>query len=480
MSFVVNPYRFAAGFTGFGNDSRDFDGTVDFITIPAGRTDFNYIHEDKVFTVAAWIKLDDYTTSAFQTIFDSRNYLTTTKGVTLAYDNTAANNAVAVYITHGTSGQFDFISINSQITDNLWHHVAVTGDGSDLTCYVDGSAVGSTASVTYTGVYGDASNPLTIGKRATTTVPQHYFAGLIADVRIYDADIGSTAIAGLETGTDYTTDLQGRWLGNADNLLDLSGNDRDGYVLAPLLYNATFGDASRYFGTVDDNLWRVDIGTSTASYNFVHESKEYSVACWVRLENHANNSMQTILGNTQASLVGNTAGFYVGYDNRSGTATKGFRFSVENEGAAANIDFLVENQIDADGEWHHVAWTSSGSGGTLRFYLDGVEQATTSAGTSNTYGDASYNLKIGRDVVAGNLQIAGYLADLRIYDDELTPTEITTIIGGTNVTGNLQSHWFLNANDLLDAGILAKNGTNTSTTHQTADAGTFDIDGPLD
>ena len=197
----------------------------------------------------------------------------------------------------------------------------------------------------------------------------------------------------------------------------------------------------------------------------------FSIACWLRPEAHTDDALQTIARTAQST---NEVGWYLGYENRTGVATKAFRFiTFDGGGVVEDVDFIIENQISSDGEWHHICFTCDAS--TLRFYLDGT-QADTVAVTASTDGNSSRSLLISDSIN----EFEGYMADMRIYNDELTSGEIADIISGTNVAGNLQSHYMLNAADVLDYGALANDGTNNDTVHKPENVGDYSTDGPLD
>jgi len=88
---------------------------------------------------------------------------------------------------------------NNVLTDNLWHHVALTlpenGTVSDTKLYVDGAD--STGVVTNGGnmVGTSASSDLILGKVGTS-----YFHGLLDDVRLYSAELNASAISEIYGG----------------------------------------------------------------------------------------------------------------------------------------------------------------------------------------------------------------------------------------------------------------------------------------
>jgi len=229
---IINPYRFAASAAAdFGLASRDFvDTESDYLSLPSSQADYNFIHEDKIFTIALWVKLDNYNTDVQESIMGS-TATTGEKGFFVGYNDLSAppnDNRARLFIAHGTSGQNDQLIINQAVTDAGWHHWCFTGDGSTIKFYLDGSSFGGTDSVTYTGSYGNADHDLLIGADNTAGSPARFIDGNLADVRIYNEDIGATEVANLYVGTDYIgTNLVSHWIKNADVTTDYGslGND---------------------------------------------------------------------------------------------------------------------------------------------------------------------------------------------------------------------------------------------------------------
>ena len=215
---ILNPYRFAAA-ADFGLASRDFDGTADHIDIGINPWD-GYT----AMTIAAWINLD---------------VLNINQGVVGSTDNinnrlrlmVRTTNQIDVLWGDGTSF-FSSTLDGATISSGVWTHIAATIDSAgNCTRYIDGSQTGTVDDMSS---YGAVSliYPLFIGARNSSGAVNLPLNGKIADVRIYDADIGATEVANLAAGTDYSTNLQGRWLGNDDIVGsvvdDLSGNGNTG------------------------------------------------------------------------------------------------------------------------------------------------------------------------------------------------------------------------------------------------------------
>jgi predicted GH43/DUF377 family glycosyl hydrolase len=173
---------------GIVGNALDFDGDDDYIG-PIGTTStFSFIQNTGVFTIEAWIKLDDYTADNYFAIVANEGG-SLYKGFFFIYDNNQGfyDNQLRLALFKGSSGNTVINSESSVdiITDNDWHHVAVTGDASNIVFYVNGvpdlgsGTMGSKSS-------GDSTDLLNIGR--TPHPGSHvYFKGSIDEVAIWDS-----------------------------------------------------------------------------------------------------------------------------------------------------------------------------------------------------------------------------------------------------------------------------------------------------
>jgi hypothetical protein len=86
------------------------------------------------------------------------------------------------------------------VSDNVWHHVALTKAGSAINLYVDANPDGS-GSITNTITPTD----LTIGAVDYLSTLQHFFNGVIDDVRLYNRALDASEIADLHSGSGTTS-----------------------------------------------------------------------------------------------------------------------------------------------------------------------------------------------------------------------------------------------------------------------------------
>jgi len=151
----------------FGGTSLYFDGTGDYLTIPAQQ---NYNFGTGSFTIEFWINYTSVTTYAG--LFDSR-----------AAGGTTANWAIGLYTVSATN-RIDFIygttrlTTTSAITANTWTHVAIVRSGGVIKVYINGTADATTAT---SSVAIDAgSSTVWIG----AAKDPYYLNGYLDDFRI--------------------------------------------------------------------------------------------------------------------------------------------------------------------------------------------------------------------------------------------------------------------------------------------------------
>jgi hypothetical protein len=150
----------------FGSGSVKFNGSTDYLTIPAN-TAFNFGTGN--FTIEAWI----YTTSSA-----TQRIISYATGSSLPYEFLLVNSGSNVYLDF-YDGTTDNSSGSNYVTQNAWVHVAVTRSGTTVYLFINGVVVG-----TYTG---NSKNLTSTGALYIGTYkpsPTNYFSGYIDDLRI--------------------------------------------------------------------------------------------------------------------------------------------------------------------------------------------------------------------------------------------------------------------------------------------------------
>ncbi len=229
------PIHGASWVDGISGKALSFDGTDDYVGGIGSTSTYSFIQNTGVFTIESWIKFTDYTTNDVFVIVASTTG-SAYRGFFFGYQNgpESTDNQLRMFLAKGSSGNpvISSLSSNDIITDNNWHHVAATGDGSKVTFYVDGlpdtgtGTMGSKAS-------GDSSNLLNIGRSPHHSAP-YYFDGLIDEIGIYDKTLSANEIKAKYDEFAPDTDQIAHWPfdeGSGEIAHDLIG-DNDG-ILKP-------------------------------------------------------------------------------------------------------------------------------------------------------------------------------------------------------------------------------------------------------
>ena len=460
---LINPYRFASTPT-FGSYSRKFDGINDRLALPS----FSYLTGAQ--TICFWIYLEK--TNITQDIFS--NWRSPSDRGLICICSSGGN---LVFYISGDGSNFINVQSSTKPTIRTWHHVAVVYEPSThLKIYLDGVLEGTITSGVFSSIYDPSSTVSTsIGERdddSQVTCTQGY----IADVRVYNSDIGQANIQAIESGTHVTTDLVGWWLTDNDDYLDYSGNNAtaqdDGIMPAfstdaPIPSNTGFGNASRILNGSSDFLVVGDY----PEYHFGGTSDNaFSVACWIKPD--VANKFRMISVYSEVSPQDKEWTFV--------NTSNGELMLLLSATQSVNIQARCQsdNINNYIGSWVHVACTYDGRGGInagdgIELYINGVSckdyttthQSYTNMRTTNT------------DLTIGWLELSnatnysdGKMADCRVYNKELSLSEVQDIESGTNVTSGLVGHWLTNNNDFLD---YSSSGNDIQTGSQFADESPF-------
>ena len=214
-----------------------------------------------------------------------------------------------------------------------------------------------------------------------------------------------------------------------------------------------FGNASRYFDGVSDYI---DLGDSNDfSFGDSVNDSPFSVSAWVK-------AVDISAFRVLSKFSFTTAEWLFGFDSSDHLILYIWDSTFSNQrGAYTNTVYTsLENT------WIHIAATYDGRGGNnagdgVKLYLNGSEVTNLTRPVSNTYTamhNTSLDLMIG---VASNDSVYsnGHVADARLYNSELSSTDIAAIYGGENITTNLVGHWLKDTPSLLDH-IGTNDGTN--------------------
>jgi RHS repeat-associated protein len=228
----------------------------------------------------------------------------------------------------------------------------------------------------------------------------------------YDPDLDASVIAHYKLNGNTTDEapggINGTLQGSPQPATDAQGN-------AGQAYSFTTNDY-------------ISIPGSQSKYAFVHNTAVFTISVFVKLNNIDSRSM--IIGNTVTSP---TTGFFLMYENYSGTADHQLRFAIYKPGSQAYNAFGGIRTIN-DTNWHHV--TVVGDGENIRFYVDGLPDGPLQPipATYLSQGNATYNLTIAK---VGTLSLSGSLDEVTILNRPLTPVELQLLLNRAPVAAKI-------------------------------------------
>jgi hypothetical protein len=455
---IINPYRFeeesATSFDGFGNRSRSFNGVDDYISI-ADNADFPTGAQ----TICCWVK------------FNTLNSGASGQDLITHWTTADSNNAsFAIYMPNASNGKVRFyVSADGLLHSNVealdavsaleWSHVACVFTPNDsIKIYINGSLSNTLATTGISSLY-NSSVDLVLGGRdqVSVTTPLN---GKLADFRFYDTDLTATDISDIYNGINITTNLVGHGLIDADNVLDAVGTSHGTNYGTKYSYDnpsppVEFGRASRSFNGTSDYIDCGDILDSVWNGT----GKKFTFATWIKTDALDDGVMMSKLGTTSNGRTWfariRTNGEIAILVYQSGTISSS-RFGRETS---------TSGSISA-GVWTHCAFVydqTAGAGNFLKMYIDGVEATTlvdyfSNGSFTEIAVDNTTPVQISGAESGTITPFGGYLADMRIYDTDLTASQVSDLYAGTDVQTNLVGHWLTDNDDVED-----KAGTNDGT-----------------
>jgi len=172
--------------TGIINTGYNFDGTLDYVTLPTGHFGLTNMNED--FSINFWFNSD--LNSVYQRLYE--------------YDTGGTGKLVIQKWGSGTTDKMRFYSIGGSGTISItgddainstgWHMLTITHDGSTYRMYIDGAVQVDTAS-TKTQTLSDST--ATYGCRSNTPTFSEAFSGNMDELSFWTRTLSSGDISDL-------------------------------------------------------------------------------------------------------------------------------------------------------------------------------------------------------------------------------------------------------------------------------------------
>lgn len=399
-----NNVAFQAGKNSVLDQAASFNGTNSYASVPhqAGLT---MGAASQAFTITAWIK-----TSSSNTSFLAKGRVSGSSNID--YSLGLSGGKLQFWRWQQSPGSAETFTNTSgaSLNDNAWHHVAfVNENASSHKLYVDGLLV-ETSAATWT-LTSSNTEALTLGRYKNATYGDHYYNGLLDDVKIYQ-----TALTADQITQVFEPLTVGHWqFENA--VTDSSANGNNGtnngasYVTGK---DAALGNALSFNGT---NNYVGVAHHSTLTRGTA--SQAFTIAAWIKTS--GSNASFLAKGRTASA---NNIDYILGLS--------GGKLQFVNWRQTPNASETVTNTSGAslnDNAWHHVAFVNE-SATSHKLYVDGslveTSTATWTLTTSNT--DA---LTLGRyqNATYGDSYYNGLLDDVRLIARALNAAEIAQLAG---------------------------------------------------
>jgi len=316
-----------------------------------------------------------------------------------------------------------------------WHHVAGTYDGSQLKLYIDGVLEVVTD---YTGSIASTTHNVNIGRNSEAT--DHFYRGLIDDVRIYDCALNHAEIRELFLG------IVAHW--QLDETVGVMAWDSSDHGHHGTLYgNPTWLPTAGMLG----GALEFDGNGDAVIIPAIGESVEFTYALWAN-QNVIEPGMVALIDRQQ------WAPGAVHFELRDGHPKVGINQVIYPDGDLDAFDYTLD-----PGEWYHLALTKSTQ--RLMMYVDGepAAQRELTASDRVILGDGS----IGQ--WDDSRHFNGLIDDVRIYEQALGPDDVFELFARPM---NLQACCFADGSCLdlspeecmAQGGMPQGEGTNCATT----------------
>ncbi|MFD6420903.1 LamG-like jellyroll fold domain-containing protein [Streptomyces sp. NPDC060198] len=327
------------------------------------------------------------------------------------------------------------ITSSATVTDNEWHHVALTGSGSTQTLFLDGVSMGSrSGALTRSGLdyaylgAGYASASWTGIAAASTS----YFNGQIDEPAIYNKSLTATTIAAhyrarnalvAGDGPHYRGEVTGDAPAAYWRFDETTGTTVRSDVAATSsngTYTNTALGATGIFGTGDGTAASLSgSGAARVTSSMLSGDTSLSVELWFR----TSKTSEVLLGLQNTPLGQVPTGWRPALNIDGSGKLRGEFYLTANTGATPITSPTAVN----DNKWHHVVL--SGADTTQTLYLDGAAVGTLNGAISDqaleyTYIGAGFGSSGWMGLANNTYYFTGDLDEAAFYGHPLTEDQV--------------------------------------------------------
>jgi hypothetical protein len=393
-----------------GAIAADFDGNNDYVSIPDDST----LKPTSALSITGWVRGDAWGSGTEVDIVLRKG-----EGNPNNYQLAIADGQAALYLDDSDGGG---IRSTTTLDTDEWYHIAATWDGSNVRVYVNGTLETTAAR---TGTIGTDTRTLYLGGRGGADL----FDGRLDDVRLYNRALSIEEIAAMQISA--STGLMAHWTfdeGSGTTIADSTTNSHDASFNtgSPAWNSKCSGDVFLQFS-----------GSNDADTNTAFDPPATgSLSFWYKDE-------------APFSAVERLFGLGTDWEVRLVSGRLRFDVSIVD-------GFDGPATIANDAEWHHVVVVYNSTSDTYSLYVDGESIQSGSMAFVDVSAAIFY---FGASPTNFGERFSGSLNDLRIYDYELSLSEIAALSG---VIGR----WRLDESSgsvAVDSSVNANHGTYLNT-----------------
>lgn len=333
----------------------------------------------------------------------------------------------------------------TSVFDGAFHHIAATYDGSMMRLYFDGALIGSLA---VRGPISAYPRPLTLGGTFLFGSPAYFHRGLLDEVSIYNRNLSASEIQAIfqagsagkcKVSSTCTTLPQGlvSWWAGDGNVNDIK-NANSGTLQNGAGFSAGLVGQAFSFDGLNDYINIPD----SASLDSITDA--ITVEGWIDPEvpNYMPYGASTNI--TRGTIFarrepGQSEGFSIFLDS-DGKILINIRTTTSPTVEGTSYA-TINPVIQFNNQWQHFAATANPANGTLKLFVNGIEQSLIMvylpANLSGQFVNV-HTLYIGRreaesSEFGGALYYKGLIDELTLFDRELSLSEIQTIFQAGSV-----------------------------------------------